>query len=214
MNDNDRKMIDVPPDPEVIPKGMAGNIPVYCSFDKIIPINQLKQHPQNPNTHPENQIKLLANIIQKQGWRQPITVSTRSGFIVKGHGRLMAAFAAGEQYVPVDYQFYETDEQEKADLLADNKIAELSVMDEEILSDILSDLKETDLEMILTGYSDAEIEELLSEKDEQQEPIEQNTAMEKYEIVVTCSSAEEQIVIYERLKQQGLAVSKKTTQML
>ena len=126
----------------------------------------------------------------------------------------MAAFAAGEQYVPVDYQFYETDEQEKADLLADNKIAELSVMDEEILSDILSDLKETDLEMILTGYSDAEIEELLSEKEEQQEPIEQNTAMEKYEIVVTCSSAEEQIVIYERLKQQGLAVSKKTTQML
>ena len=66
-------------------------IPVYCAYDEEIAISELKPNPRNPNTHPKEQIELLAKIIKKTGWRSPITVSTLSGMIVKGHGRLMAA---------------------------------------------------------------------------------------------------------------------------
>lgn len=73
------------------PKAMAGDIPVYCSHDKIVSITKVVPNPRNPNIHPERQIEILSKIIQEQGWRQPITISNRSGFIVKGHGRYLAA---------------------------------------------------------------------------------------------------------------------------
>jgi hypothetical protein len=52
------------------------------------PVESVVGNPRNPNVHPERQIELLAKIISAQGWRAPITVSTRSGFVVRGHGRL------------------------------------------------------------------------------------------------------------------------------
>ena len=79
-------------------------VSVFCAFDEIVEITSLKENPKNPNTHPEVQIELLAEIIKKTGWRAPITVSNLSGFIVKGHGRLQAAMKAGLSHVPVEYQ--------------------------------------------------------------------------------------------------------------
>lgn len=129
---------------------LAGEIKVHCSHSDIVKISELKPNPKNPNKHPESQIELLANIIEKQGWRQPIKVSTLSGYIVSGHGRYEAALFMGAEYVPVDYQDYESEEQEIADLLADNRIAELAEIDEKILIELLEELEETDID--LTGY--------------------------------------------------------------
>ena len=64
---------------------------VYCAHSEIVPLRNLKPHPQNPNKHPKEQVELLAKIIDAHGWRQPITVSNRSGYVVRGHGRLEAA---------------------------------------------------------------------------------------------------------------------------
>ena len=88
-----------------MPRGYAGNIPVYCTHDKIVPVEELRPNPQNPNHHPDDQVELLAKIIEKQGWRQPVKVSTRSGLIVSGHGRYEAALLLGCP-VPVDFQEY------------------------------------------------------------------------------------------------------------
>lgn len=57
----------------------------------MVDIEKLVGNPRNPNKHPQNQIELLAKIIKAQGWRNPTVVSKRSGFVVKGHGRLAAA---------------------------------------------------------------------------------------------------------------------------
>ena len=70
---------------EIQPKAWAGEVPVYCAHDKLVDVTTLVPNPKNPNTHPDNQIQLLGRIIRQQGWRAPITVSNRSGFIVKGH---------------------------------------------------------------------------------------------------------------------------------
>ena len=102
---------------------------VQCAHQELRPIGELKAHPKNPNQHPERQVELLAKIIEATGWRSPIVVSKRSGYITKGHGRLLAAVRAGFSEVPVDLQDYESEEEELADMVADNDIAELAEMD-------------------------------------------------------------------------------------
>lgn len=144
------------------PKAMAGDIPVYCSHDKIVSITKVVPNPRNPNIHPERQIEILSKIIQEQGWRQPITISNRSGFIVKGHGRYLAAVQFNANDVPVDYQDYENEAEEWADLIADNRIAELSNMNEDLLSDLLGEINDLDFDILLTGMEYADIDSLIN----------------------------------------------------
>lgn len=138
---------------------LIDGVSVFCAFDEIVEINKLKENPKNPNTHPSVQIDLLAQIIKKTGWRAPITVSNVSGFIVKGHGRLQAAKAAGFKHCPVEYQNFIDEEEEMAALLADNKLAELAEIDVEKLTEIFKDYEFEDLS--LTGYSQDEFDELV-----------------------------------------------------
>ena len=167
---------------EAEPKAMASGIPVFCAHDDILPIEKVTPNPKNPNQHPEKQVKLLAEIIKAQGWRQPITISTRSGFIVKGHGRLMAARMAEATEVPVDYQNYATEAEEWADLTADNRIAELAEMDNTMLADILSEIDTGEMPLILSGYDEDDLEGIINaiagaddaepnDQDKEMEPI-------------------------------------------
>lgn len=126
---------------------------IYCAYDELVPIADLKPNPRNPNTHPDEQVRLLAKIITENGWRAPITVSKRSGYIVRGHGRLMAAKAAGLEECPVDYQSYESDEQELQDLIADNRIAELAEIDDELLGELMAELEDAGADVELTGFT-------------------------------------------------------------
>lgn len=139
-------------------------IKVHCKHDKMVEVGKLKPNPENPNTHPEKQIDLLAEMIKAHGWRTPVTVSNRSGFIVRGHGRYYAALALAEKKVPVDYQDYDSDEQEWADLLADNKIAELADKDEDLLTKLLSKIDDSDLEIELTGYTQTELDRMVEKQ--------------------------------------------------
>ena len=130
----------------------ASGVPVYCRFDVLEDITKLIPNPGNPNKHPDEQIKLLAKIIQGQGWRQPITVSSRSGFIVKGHGRLYAAQVMQVEQVPVEFQHYENEAQEHADLIADNRLAELSKTDVGLVGVMLDSDAFEDFDLELTGF--------------------------------------------------------------
>ena len=132
---------------------MAGDIPVFCAFDKIVPVEELKPNPKNPNRHPKDQVELLSRVIEAQGWRQPVKVSTRSGLIVSGHGRYEAALLLGCP-VPVDFQSYPSEEDELADLLADNRIAEMAEMDNAMLRDLFAELDASDFDIDLSGYTD------------------------------------------------------------
>lgn len=88
---------------------------VYCTFTRMVAIEEIIPNPRNPNKHPKKQIELLAKIIKAQGWRAPITVSNRSGFIVRGHARLEAAKLLGLTECPVDFQDYDNEAVEWAD---------------------------------------------------------------------------------------------------
>ena len=144
---------------------MAGEIPVYCSHDEIVDIMKVIPNPKNPNMHPERQIEILSQVIKAQGWRKPITVSKRSGFVVAGHGRLQAALLLRAEQVPVDYQDYANEAEEYADLVADNRISELSTVNEDLLIDILNEINDTDIDVLLTGYEYHEIDDLINDEE-------------------------------------------------
>ncbi len=139
-----------------------GKIEVHCSFDEMVPAHDLKPNPRNPNKHPKKQLEVLRRVIEATGWRAPVTVSKRSGLIVRGHARYLVAVSLGCD-VPVDFQDYSSDEEELADLTADNRIAELAAIDDDLLKDILRDLKEADFDVELTGYDEEKISKILEE---------------------------------------------------
>lgn len=145
---------------EAEPKAHADGCPVFCAHDKIVPIKDLRENPLNPNKHPDDQIRALAAIIKAAGWRQPITVSKRSGLIVKGHGRLMAAKHAKLKEAPVDYQNYANEEEELADLMADNRIAELAEIDSVKLAEAFEAVDTGAIPFEMTGYEESFYQEL------------------------------------------------------
>ena len=143
------------------------SIPIYCAHTRLIDPNTLKPNPANPNRHSAHQIALLASIIQEQGWRNSITLSKRSGMIVRGHGRLEAALLIGCESVPVDEQDYASEAEELADLLADNRLAELAELDEGDLKRLLKSIQESDpsFDLELTGFAEDEIRKLFDAED-------------------------------------------------
>lgn len=149
------------------PKATADGIAVFCAHDKIVDTDSLIGNPRNPNKLPKEQISALAKIIKRQGWRHPIVISNRSGFVVKGHGRLLAAKELGAKQVPVDYQEYESEASEYADLMADNKIQEFSELDEKLSADILKDIQDSgDIELEMSAFTEEALNELLAKSQE------------------------------------------------
>jgi len=137
---------------EIKPKAIASGIPVWCACDKIGNIEEAVPNPNNPNEHPDSQIELLSNIIKAQGWRAPITISKRSGFITKGHARLLAARLLGVNEIPIDFQDYKDEASEHADLIADNRIAELAEKNMDKMRNLLEGM-DGKIDLNLTGYS-------------------------------------------------------------
>jgi hypothetical protein len=102
---------------------------IRCRHDEIVAIRDLKLNPKNPNRHPDTQLVMYAAILEAQGIRQPVRISKRSGFVTKGHGQVEASKRNGWTHVPVEYQHYDSDEQEYADLVADNALAKQAEID-------------------------------------------------------------------------------------
>lgn len=172
------------------PRAKADNISVFCSYDKIVKIENVKPNPANPNTHPEEQIKNLAQNIKSIGWRYPITISNQSGMIVKGHGRLMAAKYLGVKEVPVEYQNYSSEEEEMADLLFDNRIQELSEIDRKTLLNCFENYDTGNIPFELSGYTEEEYRDLASAFDEyepkKKEESEETTEVQQKESTFKC----------------------------
>lgn len=134
----------------------------HCSHTELVDPRGLRPNPRNPNRHSAAQIALLAGILEQAGWRQPITVSARSGYVVRGHGRLEAALLLGMERVPIDRQEYASDEEELADLVADNRLSELAEMDEDALANLLRELQGVGHDVQLAGFTEDEVAKLLA----------------------------------------------------
>lgn len=161
----------------------ADGIPVHCAFTKIVPTNTLRPNPSNPNKHSKDQVVLFAKIIEKLGWRSPIVVSLRSGLIVKGHGRLEVARHMQLKEVPIDEQYYADAAAETQDMLADNRISELSERDDVEVANLLKSLAAEGADMSATGYADKDVTRLLGILENQAETKESIPGPDKADIL-------------------------------
>lgn len=155
-------------------------IPVYCSYDRPVDLVDLVEHPSNPNKHGDKQIALLSKIIRNQGWRNPVIVSKRSGFIVAGHGRLAAAKLLNVEAVPVDYQDFANEAEEHAHLIADNRIAELAEIDSNELAGLLRDL-EGKIDLDLTGFDEVSLDDILTATEPEAAEVDAEPQIDKAE---------------------------------
>jgi len=151
-------------------------IDIHCKYDELVEPGKLKPHPANPNRHPESQINLLARIMSEHGIRWPISVSNRSGFIVSGHGRLMAAQALELDKFPVVYQDFKSESEELAVLVADNKIAELAETDGSKMGDIIVELDQVNYPMELTALSTEEVKYYVEGPTSMSVPVKKNAS--------------------------------------
>lgn len=141
---------------------------IHCAYDELVPLSVLetKRNPRNPNQHSAAQVAAIAAVLEGNGWRQSIVVSNRSGLMTRGHGRLDAALLLGYESAPVDFQDYESEQAEMADMIADNRLSELSEMDEAQLVAVLKDLQAAGHDIELTGFTDEDLARLTSIADE------------------------------------------------
>jgi site-specific DNA-methyltransferase (adenine-specific) len=128
------------------------------------PLERLKPYSRNARTHSQAQIDKIAASIAEFGFTNPILVDSSDG-IIAGHGRLMGAQKLGMDTVPVVVLDYLTDSQRRAYILADNRLALDAGWDEEILAAELADLEVDGFDLELTGFSDEELADLMSDED-------------------------------------------------
>ena len=92
----------------------------------------LKRYEGNAKKHTERQIKVLVKSITDYGFRQPILID-KDNIVIAGHGRLEAAKKLKMLQVPCLYVDDLTPEQIREYRLIDNKAAELSTWDFDLL---------------------------------------------------------------------------------
>lgn len=114
----------------------------------------------NSRTHPEDQLRDLAASIREFGWTIPLLID-EDNVLLAGHGRLSAAVMMGAETVPCIRKLGLTPQQKRAYVIADNKLAQGSEWDEQILRMELRELMSSDYDVGILGFDDAELNLLL-----------------------------------------------------
>lgn len=135
------------------------NWPVYTT--EPWPIGDLLPYARNARTHSDKQVAGLAALIQEFGWTMPI-LADEDGEVIAGHGRILAAHLLGLTEVPVATAKGWTEEQKRAYRIADNRLAEMSSWDEDLLKIEIGELQDLGADLTLTGFDLTSIEKLLA----------------------------------------------------
>jgi len=129
---------------------------------EMLPIARLKPWAKNARTHSKKQLKQIADSIRTFGFTNPVLVDGDLT-ILAGHGRVEAAKLLGLDTVPCIRLDAMTQEQKRAYVLADNKLALNAGWDDQLLAEELNALLEIDLDfdVEITGFSTSEIDSLV-----------------------------------------------------
>src|ERR1700675_3788324 len=106
---------------------------------------ELVPDPRNPRRHSDAQIAQIAGSILAFGFNAPILVDANGG-ILAGHGRCLASLQLGLNTVPVVVLDHLSETEKRAYILADNKLAELSSFDDDLLRAELAELKDAEID--------------------------------------------------------------------
>lgn len=123
------------------------------------PVGDLKPYPNNPRKHSKAQIRQIAESITAFGFTNPVLVDAE-GMILAGHGRVEAPKMLKLAEVPTLCIEHLSNAQKKAYVIADNRLAEKSGWDEDILAIEFQTLMslDGDFDITVTGFEMPEID--------------------------------------------------------
>jgi DNA modification methylase len=124
------------------------------------PLSTIHPYENNPRLNAAA-VEAVAASIREYGFRQPIVVD-EDGVIIVGHGRYQAALKLGLETVPVHVARDLTPAQIKAYRIADNKTAELSAWNYDLLPLELAQLQEMNYDLGFLGFDQEELARLLN----------------------------------------------------
>lgn len=125
-------------------------------IDKLIP------YARNSRTHSDKQISQIESSIKEFGFTNPVLID-KTGMILAGHGRVIAAKNLKLKFAPCIRLSHLTESQKKAYVIADNKIALNAGWDDEKLREELDDLVSMDFNIELLGFDDVELSKIFDE---------------------------------------------------
>ena len=137
-------------------------------------LKDLKPYENNPR-HNDSSVEFVANSIKTFGFKQPIVVD-KYNVIVCGHTRYKAAKKLKLKEVPCVIADDLSEDEIKAYRLADNKVAEESEWDFELLE---SELDDIELDMEPFGFEFLEDDD---EEEEDEEPFHRETTYRQYNL--------------------------------
>ena len=121
------------------------------------PISELVPYARNARTHSDAQIAQLRASIREFGFINPVLIDS-AGNIIAGHGRVLAAQAEGMTEVPCVLVEHLSDAKRRAYILADNRLAEMSGWDLDMVAIELGDIRDAGLDLTITGFTEADLE--------------------------------------------------------
>ena len=138
--------------------------PAYPLAVQYQSIEVLAPCARNARTHSRQQIRQIAESIQAFGFTNPVLVDGENT-IVAGHGRVAAARLLGVTEVPTICLENLSEDQLRAYVIADNRLAEKAGWDQSILAIELQYLLTIDgvLDVTVTGFEMPEIDLILEE---------------------------------------------------
>jgi DNA modification methylase len=141
-------------------------------IDCLLSTHTIKPNPRNAHTHSKAQIQQIAESIKIVGFGAPVLVD-ETFTMIAGHGRFKAAELLGIEEIPAVQLLGLSEAQKRALALADNKIADNAGWDRERLAIELPELAELlikeNLDISVTGFSPAEIDQLQIDFEEDSE---------------------------------------------
>lgn len=126
----------------------------------LVPIDQVKQHPSNPN---QGDDKNLIESIEVNGFVTAITADAKTGYIIAGNTRYRALKELGSEQIPVLWVDHWDGQDSTRYLIGDNAASRRAVMDESAELELLKSLMETDLRLAGTGIDETDYERMLME---------------------------------------------------
>lgn len=119
-------------------------------------LSDLLPYKDNPRKHTEKQVQQIAESISEFGFINPILVDEKN-MILAGHGRYLASQKLELEKVPVVVVDNLTEDQKKALVIADNKIAMNSTWDENLLWEQIRQLNDKGFNLDVLAFDEMEI---------------------------------------------------------
>ena len=166
------------------------------------PIVDLIPYARNSRTHSDAQVAQIAASIREFGWTNPVLLDGENG-IIAGHGRVMAAQKLGETEVPTIELSHMDDNQKRAYIIADNKLALNAGWDEQMLALEIDDLKNAGYDLNLTGFDLNELQSMDENDDVENNDINSPIDENRNLLMIECQGERELETLFEEMQQRG-----------